>query len=284
MDVNSQDVLDSPSKKQIQGLKIMCPNSGKGCVWEGQLGKVEIHRSICRKESISCQFEDIGCKEMMLRDEADEHNRKNKDKHLHYAIETIKDMKLTDIDIRQQMKQLEDEFRKKIEEMKQKYEGIIQRLKEEVSLCPPVVVRIANLHLRDNSHTLTVFNLVHHGTFMSSGFYSHPQGYKLCIVLKCYGSKKEMKVRVVALQQENPPTKWPCKGVAVITLQPEGKGPQRLDIEFLIPRSTEPHEIEQLDEEGYKVCSIPQMWCNDDQQTQYSTVTLKVERINFSEH
>lgn len=68
---------------------------------------------------------------MTIRDETDKHNGKNKDQHLHFATVTIKEMKKTDSDIRQQMKQLEDEFRENIKELKQKYEGVIQRLKED---------------------------------------------------------------------------------------------------------------------------------------------------------
>ena len=273
VDVNSQNVLDSASKEQIEKLEIMCPNSNKGCKWEGKLGEVESHRSTCPKEMIPCQFKDIGCDEMMLRDEVHDHQEKNKDEHLHHATLTIERMKLIDTDIRQQMKQLKDEFRKKIEELQQKYEGVVQRLKEEISPCPPVVVRMTNF--RDNSHTLSVDDLFHHVTFVSSVFYSHPQGYKLRIVLKC--STEEVKIKIVALQQENPPKKWPCKGVAAITLQPpESKDPQRLNIEFVITKST---GIEQLDED-YKICSIPQIWRKIQTQSS-SIITLKVESIQL---
>ena len=215
---------------------------------------------------------------MMLRDEADKHDKENKDQHLQCAILTIARMKQTDTSIRQQMKQLEGEFKRKIEELKQKYEGVIQRLKEEISICPPVVVSMINLYRRDNFLTLSVFDIVHNGTFMSSGFYSHPHGYKLSVILKC--STEEFKIRVVALQQENPPPEWPCKGVAVISLQPEDKDALQFDIEFDIPKSTELHEIDEMGKEGYKICSIPQIW-HDDRQAQYSIVTLKIERINI---
>ena len=276
--VESQSVLDSASKEQIQELEVVCPNSDKGCRWEGKLGEVKSHRSTCPKEMITCQFKDIGCDEVMLRDEADKHDKENKDQHLQCAILTITRMKQTDTSIRRQMKQLEGEFKRKIEELKQKYEGVIQRLKEEISICPPVVVSMTNLYRRDNLLTLSIFDIVRNGTFMSSGFYSHPQGYKLSAILKC--STEEVKIRVVALQQENPPPKWPCKGVAVITLQPEDKGALQFDIEFDIPKSTELHEIDEMGEEGYKVCSIPQVWY-DDRQAQSSVVTLKIERINI---
>lgn len=86
-----------------------------------------------------------------------------------------------------------------------------------------------------------------------------------------------MKIKVAALHQENAPKKWPCKGVAVITVQPEGKDHQWYEIDFSITKST---GIEQLDEEGYKTCSIPEVWRT--MPTQYSCiVTLKVEEINF---
>ena len=276
MGVNSQITLDSVSKEQIQKLEIMCPNSDRGCEWEEELGKVKSHRSVCPKERIQCRFEDIGCHEMMLRDETGKHNEKNKDKHLQCAILTIDEMKETDTDIRQQMKQLEDDFRSKIEELRLTYEGVIRRLKEEISLYPPVVVSTIDLCWHNNSLPLTVHDIVHNRTFMSTGFYSHPHGFKLSVIFKC--STEALKIRVVALQQENPALKWPCKGVAIITLQPKGKDAQQFDVEFDIPRSTAVHEIEKLDEESYTVCSIPQIWYGD----QYSTVTLKIERINLN--
>ena len=273
--MESQSKFDRESEQQILKLEIICPNSAEGCQWQGQLGEVESHRSMCPKEMIPCQFIDIGCNEMMLRDATDEHQEKNKDKHLHCATLTINEMKRTDVAIRKQMQDLEEECRERIEELKKKYEGIIQRLREEISPCPPVVVRMINWW--DKSDTLSLRDLFCHYTYVSSAFFSHPQGYKLCIILKCSGSDDKVKVKIVALHQETDPKRWPCKGVAVISLQPEFMDPYSFEIEFIIKEPTL-IDRKKLGEEDFKICLIPKSW----RETQKPTsMTLKVNSVEL---
>lgn len=96
------------------------------------------------------------------------------------------------------MKKLEDSFHEKLEKQKQAHEKPIQQLKEEISQCPPVIVTMVNCNPYDSSKSLSVFDLFHNEVFMSSTFYSHPQGYKLCIVLKCVGTTAIMGLKVAS--------------------------------------------------------------------------------------
>ena len=281
---------DSSSKQQIEELMILCRNLDLDCEWKGQLGQVKSHLSNCPKETVACTYSDIGCKERMLREKIPDHEDRNRKKHLDYAMKTIKEMKVTDKIIQQRMNNLEELYRKGLEEQKEKYEGKIQRLRDEIAQCPPLIVRMLPVPNHD-AEILSVSEVIFHTTlFMSSSFYSHPQGYKMCILLKCCGSSSDkkspmtVKLKVAALYQPQCSHTWPCKGEASISLQPGDKNPFCIKIDFDIASALSDTSIHHLSkEEGFVVCDIPSEWRDFAKPTSayiYS-ITLKVEQIKL---
>lgn len=271
---------DTQCKEQIAQLHLICPNSALGCEWEGKLGQLEIHRDECYKETVQCTYGDIGCEATMHRDEMEKHNDECRQKHLDYAMETITTMKGTDVDIRQRMKTLETTVYKKLEDQKQMHELAIQELKDSISQYPPVVVTMTDFHTR--SDRLSVFEVVNRTeTYISSSFYSHPQGYKLCIVLKCFGKSSIMKLKVAALHQPHDGLHtWPYRGIAKVIIQPGNEQPIEVNIEFDITSPPPNTGIEHvISENGFVDCNVPPEWRNLARQIPTPLITLKIECI-----
>ena len=86
-------------------------------------------------------------------------------------MKTITEMKTTDDSIRTEMKNLQDLFRKELKEQKTKHDKAIERLREEISQCPPLIAKMTN---HSGYHgSLSVFDLVNYESqvFTSSSFY-----------------------------------------------------------------------------------------------------------------
>ena len=223
----------------------------------------------------------------MLREELKDHEDKDRTKHLNLAMKTITKMKKPDDSIRTKMKNLHNLFRKRL---KTKHDKAIERLREEISQRPPL---IANMTNHSGYHDLlSVFDLVDNSeVFTSSSFYSHPQGYKVCLVLKCCGpspqlndEKKDLtvKLKISALFQNQSSLSWPCKGVAIVTLQPEGLKASPLSVNFDI---TAPPSVSSIDhivsEPGFSVHDLPREWRDSTSSLTPRNLTLKVEKNKY---
>ena len=279
---------DPPSKKQIEDLKIKCPNSALGCEWVGLLRESDDHRLVCLKEKVPCTYSDIGCTNEMLREEVKDHEDKDRTKHLDFAMKTITEMKKTDDTIRTEMINLQDLFRKKLEEQKTRHDKAIERLRQEISQCPPLIAKMTNHS--GYPEPLSVFDLVNNSkVFTSSSFYSHPQGYKLCLVLKCCRSnpqlndeKKDLtvKLKISALFQDPESSlSWPCKGKAIVTLQPEGLKASQLSVDFDITAPPSDSSTDHIVSEPFRVHDLPREWRDSTSGLTPRNLTLKIDII-----
>ena len=265
----------------------MCPNSALGCEWEERLEKADVHRLVCLKEKVSCTYSDIGCTDEMLREEVKDHEDKDRTKHLDFAMKTITEMKKQNDSIRTEMKNLQDLFRKKLEEQKTKHDKAIERLREEISQCPPLIAKMTN-HSSDHN-SLSVFSLVHYNSevFRSSSFYSHPQGYKLCLVLKCCRQLNDedltVNLKILALYQDPESSlSWPCKGKAIVTLQPEGLKASQLSFDFDITAPPSDSSTDHIvSEQGFNEYNLPREWRDSTSGLTPRNLTLKIEKIDI---
>ena len=65
---------DEFNKRRLKNFKVKCPNSEKGCYWQGDLGEAEKHtRDVCQFTVVACR--NVDCNEEMTRQELDEHMR-----------------------------------------------------------------------------------------------------------------------------------------------------------------------------------------------------------------
>ena len=226
----------------------------------------------------------------MLREELKDHEDKDRTKHLNLAMKTITKMKKPNDFIGTKMKNLHNLFRKKLEEQKTKPYKAIERLREEISQCPPLMTKMTNHS--GYPEPLSVFDLVDNSeVFTSSSFYSHPQGYKVCLVLKsCRSSpqlkdeKKDLSVKLIisALFQDQSSLSWLCKGVAMVTLQPEGLKASQLSVDFDITAPPSDSSIDHIvSEPGFSVHALPREWRDSTRGLTSRNLTLKFEKIDI---
>ena len=202
-DEESESSLDVRSDKQIQDLAIKCPNSPDGCSWEGRLGDVTNHRSCCPKEVVSCTYKDIGCNEVLHRDEVKTHEEENWQIHLDYSLK----------------KQIL--MMKRIEQLEEKCAKTKDDLVQRGFSDPPILTVTMKKVDRDS----TLSGQGDH--WISQAFFQH--GYLLQIVLKSvvfhphFNPNSKINTReylftlVGSNIQEN--VTWPCCGTCIFTLK-----------------------------------------------------------------
>ena len=68
-----QCMRDQFNERRVKGLKVKCPNWGKGCLWHGDLGDTAQHTSTnCQMQIVSCP---MGCQEEIVRGRLQEHGK-----------------------------------------------------------------------------------------------------------------------------------------------------------------------------------------------------------------
>ena len=82
-----------------------CTNKSQGCDWKGELCKRGEHDLVCPKRSIPCEYEVIGCGEMVRANELSDHELECREQHLQLAMYTV-------VRLVHQVKALQDEVEK----------------------------------------------------------------------------------------------------------------------------------------------------------------------------
>jgi hypothetical protein len=84
-----QTFPDKRTEQEIGSLRIACGNVERGCQEQLELRDAQKHKEICPLELIPCLFADVGCSRTMLRQDMEEHDRKEIIKHLHLCRKRI---------------------------------------------------------------------------------------------------------------------------------------------------------------------------------------------------
>ena len=138
---------------------------------------------------------------------------------------SIRTLKTTQSKLNEDLNRFESRLESEIQQASQQIEDNIKQLKGEVLCCPPVIVTISAP--MDPQGQSTRLNLDRDSKWISSCFYTHPRGYKLCLALKStmigpwpkheYTRKPKLHVALVAISQEDDHHRsWPCKGEATL--------------------------------------------------------------------
>ena len=130
-------------------VEITCPNSG--CRVKVTRDQLRIHKAVCPKEVVTCEFSEGGCAVRVFRKDITTHMRDHNQRHLNLALVTITNLK-----------------------------GEIDTLKKELDsqtkLCTlsvvPITFRMGRYSERKENRQM----------WCSREFYSHPGGYKLKLV------------------------------------------------------------------------------------------------------
>ena len=164
-------------------VKVPCPN-----MWcRVSLPRCELskHRSSCQFEAVPCKYAEIGCNEVSLRKDLNQHEN-DAILHLNLAIETV------------------NEQQKKMKVMEEKV---------VFSQAGPCVLKFPKYHYHKTSSQ----------EWYSPPFYTHPGGYKMCIRVDAdgfgEGTGTHVSVYTCLMQGRNDDTlPWPFTGEVTITL------------------------------------------------------------------
>ena len=194
---------------------LTCPNQCDiGIVCRGDMDQ---HRKTCSLETVDCEYCRVGCKAKMLRKNLEEHNEDNMKEHL---LLTTKKLNKT-----------EDELRERVHTLELAMQQIINSTAMQQFENDQVSFWFSHLQLSSSSvantpgeHALPVIikmpnyiqNKQQKKKWVSSPFYSHKKGYKMCLSVYANGAKNEGTYMSVflcvmkGLYDDHLP--WPLKG------------------------------------------------------------------------
>lgn len=229
---------DKMLQRSINGLKVRCTHQKRGCVWTGELGKLDAHLNVkpsvcaellvgCEFTNIECEFSYAGCKAQITRNDMKTHIEHEASSHVQLLAETLKER---DKQIKEKDKQIKERD-EQIEELTTKLQcqdEMLRRIKQQLTdvgsqlsnqLPKPIVKQIAGLFWENEeleqfldtptprkpstiplqkipiNYCFTMDEFELHKTndedWYSEPFYTHPQGYKMCIQIYANGSGEE---------------------------------------------------------------------------------------------
>ena len=208
---------DASVKRKINALQVRCNLKSHGCPWVGELAQLEPHLDVqkgdCDFVEVDCDFSDIGCTTKIWRKDVPRHREENVHKHLFLmVVRGPKSESEFERRVQEQRAELiQKELQKKDEQIKllqqqttllQQQASQSQKDKDEQirSLQQAIVVNEDKIKtLEERVHKLeacppfafTMMEFSEHKAsnkeWRSPPFYSHPGGYKLCLVVFANG-------------------------------------------------------------------------------------------------
>ena len=125
---------------------VACPNKRSGCSLSMERGKAQEHvSSDCEYTEVACVYESLGCGVRMLRRDREKHEKKNREKHVDFSLDTVRSLS---------------------EQHKTLSEG------------ETVVFQLPGYASKKEKNEI----------FYSTPFYTHPGGYKMCIMVYANGN------------------------------------------------------------------------------------------------
>ena len=139
---------------------------------------------------------------------------------------SIRAMRSKQQKLKEDLVRLQSQLKSECERVGQTLENKVKQLKEVVLCCPPTFVRIA---VPEESKSELNFDRDSERPWISSCFYTHPGGYKLCLALKSIRIplptpanrtiKAKLFIAVLAVSQEDDNHRtWPCEGKITLKL------------------------------------------------------------------
>ena len=206
-------------------VKIPCPNSEcKALVAHCELAD---HRSKCQFEKVPCKYAGIGCGEELHCKDLEQHEM-NDAFHLHLAIETVNKQQSEINKQREEINEQREEIHKQQEEISKQREEISKQQAEMKAV--KAEQKIMSDSITAAQAGPCVFKMPEFSRYKSSKrtwysppFYSHPGGYKMCVMVDAdgFGDGPDTYVSVFAClmkgrNDDNLP--WPFTGKITFTL------------------------------------------------------------------
>ena len=177
---------DASVKRKINALQVRCNLKSHGCPWVGELVQLGPHLDVqkgdCDFVEVDCEFSDIGCTTKIQRKDVPQHREENVHKHL--VLMVVSGSELEQVVQEQQAELIQKELQKKDEQIK-----LLQERVHELE----VFVRPLPFEF-----TMTEFSKqkANNTEWFSPPFYSHPGGYKQCLVVLANGNDSNKGTRL----------------------------------------------------------------------------------------
>ena len=197
------DYTDKGHQQTLYEFKVYCTHKSQGCEWTGELRELDNHLNSdpqadeslqgCPYETIACPMKYVGCEVELPRNEMKEHL--SQEAGAHVMMHSTMFLKL-----REENKELKTTLDKIQTELKE------VRAKQRLLSLPSLEFVMTDYHLR----CVTIED------WCSPSFYSHPNGYKMCLKVSPLGNHLSVSVYLMQGKYDSN-LKWPFRGD--ITLQ-----------------------------------------------------------------
>ena len=242
-------------RRLLNDLQVQCTSQDKEgvCDWTGKLRELDNHLNLnptepdqlqtgCMFVSLQCEFSYAGCEAEMSRKDMVIHMKEEQSYHIQLLAEKIKKQ---DRQLKEQIQE-QDRQRKKHSKQIEKLTAKLQRKEEETACTIQQMQKeftlqlqskdeeIANLmqqkrstpHVHPVNFCFTVDKFKYHKEsekeWVSEPFYTHPQGYKMCVEVFISGldtSKKYLSLYTCVMKGENDDKlSWPFYGKLTVQL------------------------------------------------------------------
>ena len=202
-------MLDKLFLRKVNSLRVKCPNTKLGCEWRGDLGKVEEHENVCQaKTGVPCDFHAMGCETRVPLAKMEDHLNKTLRKHLALMLQAIQGKDKQIAKLEQKVSCLQSEVTSLQNDLK-KFSVSLRGPKRY----PPVDLVMYNYNMFKGSEM----------EWNSDGFYTHPNGYKMCLTVFAngVGRGRDSHVSVFATLMKgeyDDDLNWPFRGQVAVEL------------------------------------------------------------------
>ena len=163
-------LLDKLYVRKVNSLRVKCPNAKLGCGWRGDLGKAEEHKKSCKAMAVPCCFSHMGCKATVAAREMEDHLSATSGAHLAMVLQAVQGKDKQIADLERKVSSLQSEV------------GTLQNSMKKLSMEIPRKYPPLDLVMCDYDSYKSAEN-----EWVSDGFYTHPGGYKMCLVVYANG-------------------------------------------------------------------------------------------------
>ena len=255
-------------KKRLYSQTVYCKHANEGCEWTGQLGQLDTHlncnppldnlSSGCKYTVLQCPFTYAGCNDTLTRKDLNEHLS---NKFIPHQIMQAKQQALlvSTVQSLQQENQTLKEVKTQLQQKVDKQQSFLQYKEQQIA---EMEIKLNKMVLQQEMACrsgmaigpvrFTMEGFEQHrqtpdDNWFSPHFWTHPQGYKVCLCIVANGEGPAeghyTSVLIHMMKGEfDDQLKWPFRGIITVMLVDQEGGEDHWSQEVHITKRT-PDEV-----------------------------------------
>ncbi|XP_065901501.1 TNF receptor-associated factor 4-like [Dysidea avara] len=160
--------LNKQADREVKGLTLYCSNKEEGCTWKGKVRGILAHKEKCSYEKVECEYQGIGCMKKMYRKDLKDHIKENAQEHLALSVTELKNLRYFTHQL--MMGGL-------VRSWSMQLGPLSMMTATSGDLVCPVIVKVPEYAKKRRDAE----------GWYSNSFYSHYNGYKMCLRVDCNG-------------------------------------------------------------------------------------------------